>query len=66
MSLKEMRRLMPTGGRGPIFDRVVLGLEGRGQVILSRDVDASHIAPEEQPEYIREGEVLFTSIAKRG
>jgi len=66
MSLKELRRRMPAGGRGPLFDRVVLGLEDRGQVILSRDVDASHFAPEEQAEYVREGEVLFTSIAKRG
>ena len=64
MSLKELRRAMPEGGRGAAFDRAVLGLEERGRVILSRDVDASHFDPLEQAEYVREGEILFTSIAK--
>ncbi len=65
MSLKELRHQMPEGGRGEAFDRAVLGLEDRKLVSLSRDVDATHFGADEQAEYIREGEILFTSIAKR-
>jgi hypothetical protein len=65
MSLKELRRQMPAGGQTSAFDRAVLGLEERGRVSLSRDYDASHFGPEEQAEYVREGDFLYTSIAKR-
>ncbi|MGL4554701.1 MAG: hypothetical protein ACRC33_26340 [Gemmataceae bacterium] len=65
MSLKELRHSMPAGSRGGAFDKAVLGLEDRGRVSLSRDFDSTHFGPEEQAEYVREGDILFTSIAKR-
>ena len=65
MSLQDLRRQMPAGGRGDAFDRVVLALEEAGKVSLGRDKEPGYYSPEEQAEFVREGEFFFTSIAKR-
>lgn len=63
-SLAELRAGMPTEYRGAAFDEAVLRLADEQQVILSQDAVPAHFSDTEKAEYVRDGDALFTAIAK--
>ena len=65
LSLAELRAGMPAEYRGPAFDEAILRLADEQQVILSQDADPSRFSDAEKAEYVRDGEALFTTIARR-
>lgn len=64
LSLAELRASMPAEYRGPAFDETVLRLADEQQVILSQDAVPAHFSDAEKAEYVRDGDALFTTIAK--
>lgn len=64
LSLADLRSGMPTEYRGTAFDAAVLRLADEQQVILSQDALAERFSDAEKAEYVRDGEALFTTIAK--
>lgn len=64
LSLAELRASMPTEYRGSAFDETVLRLADEQQVILSQDAVPAQFSEAEKAELVRDGEALFTTIAK--
>jgi hypothetical protein len=64
LSLAELRASMPAEYRGSVFDETVLRLADEQQVILSQDAVSAHFSDAEKAELVRDGEALFTTIAK--
>ena len=64
LSLAELRASMPAEYRGSAFDETVLRLADEQQVILSQDAVSAHFSDAEKAEFVRDGEALFTTIAK--
>lgn len=64
LSLAELRASMPSEYRGSAFDETVLRLADEQQVILSQDAVSAQFSDAEKAELVRDGEALFTTIAK--
>ena len=64
LSLAELRANMPAEYRGSAFDETVLRLADEQQAILSQDAIPARFSAAEKAEYVRDGEALFTTIAK--
>jgi hypothetical protein len=63
-SLAELRASMPAEYRGSAFDEAVLRLADEQQVILSQDALPERFSEAEKVEYVRDGDAVFTTIAK--
>lgn len=63
-SLAELRAGMPAEYRGTAFDEAVLRLADEQQVILSQDALPDRFSEDEKAEFVRDGNALFTTIAK--
>ncbi len=63
-SLAQLRSEMPAEYRGPIFDQTVLRLADEGSVILSQDVEPSHLTPEVRAQCVTDGVNVLTTICR--
>lgn len=63
-SLAELRASMPAEYRGSAFDEAVLRLTDEQRVILSQDALPGRFSEAEKAEYVRDGDAVFTTIAK--
>jgi len=65
LDLAELRQEMPPQFQGSVFDETVLRLAEESKVILSQDVNPVRFTPEQRRAYVRYGECLFITIARR-
>jgi len=65
LSLARLRQQMPASGQGAIFDEAVFLLADTERVIISQDSDPARYSPAEQAEFVRDGDILFTTISRR-
>ena len=64
ISLAELRREMPAEYQGKVFDEAVLRLADEQKVFISQDVNPARFSVEEKADYVQDGDIVFTTIAK--
>lgn len=65
LSLKDLREMMPGEYRGLAFNDAVLRLARHRRVVVFQDDDASRYSEAERREYVQDGPLVYTTIAKR-